>query len=63
MPSASTLRIQIDAVDALDAESAAASGVTRSRFLLIEGKLQNQEGVIQVKAERIEPLLCTLNPR
>ncbi|MGD0786917.1 MAG: error-prone DNA polymerase [Terracidiphilus sp.] len=37
--------------------------VTRSRFLLIEGKLQNQEGVIHVKAERIEPLLCAFNPR
>ena len=37
--------------------------VTRSRFLLIEGTLQNQEGVIHVKAERIEPLLCALNPR
>jgi error-prone DNA polymerase len=37
--------------------------VTRSRFLLIEGKLQNQDGVIHVKAERIEPLLCALNPR
>jgi hypothetical protein len=34
--------------------------VTRSRFLLIEGKLQNQEGVIHVKAERIKPLLCAL---
>jgi error-prone DNA polymerase len=30
--------------------------VTRSRFLTIEGKLQYQEGVIHVKAERIEPL-------
>jgi error-prone DNA polymerase len=37
--------------------------VTRSRFLLIGGKLQNQDGVIHVKAERIEPLLCALNPR
>jgi len=37
--------------------------VTRSRFLTIEGKLQNQEGVIHVKAERIEPLHCALNPR
>jgi error-prone DNA polymerase len=37
--------------------------VTRSRFLLIEGKLQNQEGVIHVKAERIEPLLCAFSPR
>ena len=30
--------------------------VTRSRFLTIEGKLQNQEGVIHVKAQRIAPL-------
>jgi error-prone DNA polymerase len=37
--------------------------VTRSRFLLIEGKLQNQEGVIHVKAKRIKPLHCALNPR
>ena len=27
-----------------------------SRFLTIEGKLQNQEGVIHVKAERIDLL-------
>jgi error-prone DNA polymerase len=27
--------------------------ITRSRFLLIEGKLQNQDGVIHVKAQRI----------
>jgi error-prone DNA polymerase len=33
--------------------------VTRSRFLLIEGKLQNQEGVIHVKAQRLEPFSCT----
>jgi len=33
--------------------------VTRSRFLLIEGPLQNQEGVIHVKAHRIEPLDIT----
>ena len=37
--------------------------VTRSRFLAIVGKLQNQEGVIHVMAERIEPLLCAFNPR
>jgi error-prone DNA polymerase len=29
---------------------------TRSRFLQIEGKLQNQDGVIHVKAQRLEPL-------
>jgi error-prone DNA polymerase len=30
--------------------------VTRSRFLRIEGPLQNQDGVIHVKAHRITPL-------
>jgi error-prone DNA polymerase len=30
--------------------------VTRSRFLEIEGKLQNQDGVIHVKAQRMTPL-------
>ncbi len=30
--------------------------VTRSRFLLVEGKLQNQDGVIHVKASRLVPL-------
>ena len=30
--------------------------VTRSRFLRIEGPVQNQEGVIHVKAQRIVPL-------
>jgi error-prone DNA polymerase len=30
--------------------------VTRSRFLALEGKLQKQDGVIHVKAERITPL-------
>ena len=29
---------------------------TRSRFLRIEGKLQIQDGVINVKAQRIAPL-------
>ncbi|MGA7109687.1 MAG: error-prone DNA polymerase [Terracidiphilus sp.] len=33
--------------------------VTRSRFLRIEGPLQNQEGVIHVKAYRITPLDVT----
>ncbi len=28
---------------------------TRSRYLQVEGKVQNQEGVIHVKAERIQP--------
>jgi len=30
--------------------------VTRSRFLRIDGKLQNQDGVIHVKAQRVEEL-------
>jgi error-prone DNA polymerase len=33
--------------------------VTRSRFLRIEGPVQNQEGVIHVKAQRIMPLELT----
>jgi error-prone DNA polymerase len=33
--------------------------VTRSRFLRVEGPLQNQDGVIHVKGERIEPLEIT----
>ena len=33
--------------------------VTRSRFLRIEGTLQNQDGVIHVKAQRIAPLDIT----
>jgi error-prone DNA polymerase len=33
--------------------------VTRSRFLRIEGPVQNQEGVVHVKAQRIEPLEIT----
>jgi error-prone DNA polymerase len=33
--------------------------VTRSRFLRIEGPVQNQEGVIHVKAQRIAPLEVT----
>jgi error-prone DNA polymerase len=36
--------------------------VTRSRFLLIAGPLQNQDGVIHVKASRIEPLGITAAP-
>jgi error-prone DNA polymerase len=30
--------------------------VTRSKFVLVEGALQNQDGVIHVKANRIQPL-------
>jgi error-prone DNA polymerase len=30
--------------------------VTRSRYLNIQGKLQNQDGVIHVKGEHIEPM-------
>ena len=33
--------------------------VTRARFLLIEGLLQNQDGVIHVKAQIISPLEVT----
>jgi error-prone DNA polymerase len=33
--------------------------VTRTRFLLIEGLLQNQDDVIHVKAQRISPLVIT----
>ena len=33
--------------------------VTRNRFLRIEGLLQNQDGVIHVKAQRITPLDLT----
>jgi error-prone DNA polymerase len=30
--------------------------VTRSKFILAEGPLQNQDGVIHVKASRLQPL-------
>jgi error-prone DNA polymerase len=30
--------------------------VTRSKFVLVEGALQNQDGVVHVKAIRIKPL-------
>lgn len=30
--------------------------VTRARFLLVEGPLQNQNGVIQIRAQRLQPL-------
>jgi error-prone DNA polymerase len=30
--------------------------VTRAKFLKVEGKLQNQDGVVHVKAERLELL-------
>ena len=33
--------------------------VVQEHFLLIEGKLQNQEGVISIKAERVQPLPIT----
>ena len=33
--------------------------VTRSKFVLVEGALQNQDGVIHIKAKRIEPLAFT----
>jgi error-prone DNA polymerase len=36
--------------------------VTRSRFLRVEGALQNQEGVVHVKAYRITPLEITCAP-
>ena len=34
--------------------------VTRSRFLEVEGKLQNQDGVIHVKAQRLAPFLSPI---
>jgi error-prone DNA polymerase len=33
--------------------------VSRSKFVLVEGALQNQDGVIHVKAKRIQPLAFT----
>ncbi len=33
--------------------------VVRSQFLIVEGKLQKQDGVISVKAERVQPLEVT----
>jgi error-prone DNA polymerase len=33
--------------------------VTRSKFVLVEGALQNQDGVIHVKARHIQPLAFT----
>jgi error-prone DNA polymerase len=35
------------------------AAVVQHQFLLIEGRLQNQEGVISVKAEAVEPLAIT----
>jgi error-prone DNA polymerase len=35
--------------------------VTRSRFLSIAGKMQNQEGVIHVKAQQLEPFELTMD--
>jgi error-prone DNA polymerase len=36
--------------------------VTRTRFLLIAGKLQNQDGVVHIKARHIEPFDMSLEP-
>jgi error-prone DNA polymerase len=36
--------------------------LVQQQFLMIEGKLQNQEGVVSVKAERIYPLRITRAP-
>jgi error-prone DNA polymerase len=33
--------------------------VTRSKFLLVEGKLQNQDGVVHVKASRLVTLTAS----
>jgi error-prone DNA polymerase len=33
--------------------------LVQQHFLLIEGKLQNQEGVVSIKAERVQPLPIT----
>jgi error-prone DNA polymerase len=35
--------------------------VTRSRFLMIAGKLQNQEGVVHVKAQQMEPFNLSMD--
>jgi error-prone DNA polymerase len=35
--------------------------VTRSRFLAIAGKLQNQEGVVHVKAQQMEPFAMSMD--
>jgi error-prone DNA polymerase len=35
--------------------------VTRSRFLSIAGKLQNQDGVVHVKARVIEPFVLSID--
>jgi error-prone DNA polymerase len=35
------------------------AAVVQHQFVLIEGKLQNQEGVISVKADRVKPLAVT----
>ena len=35
------------------------AAVVQHQFLLVEGKLQNQEGVVSVKAERVRPLAIT----
>ncbi len=33
--------------------------IVQEQFLLVEGKLQNQDNVVSVKAERVRPLLIT----
>jgi len=33
--------------------------VVQHQFLMVEGKLQNQEGVVSVKAQRVRPLAIT----
>jgi error-prone DNA polymerase len=33
--------------------------VTRSRFLRVEGRVQQQDGVIHVKAQKLEPIVVT----
>jgi error-prone DNA polymerase len=33
--------------------------VTRSRFLRVEGRVQQQDGVLHVKAQKLEPIVVT----
>jgi error-prone DNA polymerase len=35
------------------------AAVVQHQFVMVEGKLQNQEGVVSVKAERVQPLAIT----
>lgn len=30
--------------------------ITRQKFLLVEGKMQNESGVVHVRADRVSPL-------